>query len=132
MLTALREHHRSVSKTLSSDESILSIAGSVVVEENVSSESEHSSQDSGVYKNIIINLGNLITPEHTSATTSGPDHLTSTSTLPSQHRLLRQQTQSHSASYLSDGGAGTSTSANNGSNGRTANSELVGILKKSK
>lgn len=129
MFAALREHHRSVSKTLSSDESILSVAGSVVVEENVSSESEHSSQDSGVYKNIIINLGNLKTPEHTSAHTSGPDPLTSTSTLPSQHRLLRQQ--SHSQSYLSDGGAGTSASAN-GSNGRTAHSELVGILKKSK
>lgn len=51
--------HRGISKAFSSDDSILSVANSVVVEENVSSGGEESSQGSGVYKNIIINLGNL-------------------------------------------------------------------------
>lgn len=51
--------HRNISKAFSSDDSILSVANSVVVEENVSSGGDESSQDSGVYKNIIINLGNL-------------------------------------------------------------------------
>ena len=45
---------------MSSDES-MSVTGSVVVEENISSGGEDSSQTSGVYKNIIINLSNLAT-----------------------------------------------------------------------
>lgn len=39
------------------------MTGSVVVEENASTGGDDSSQDSGVYKNIIINLSNLSTSD---------------------------------------------------------------------
>ena len=124
-----QRYHQKVSKTLSSDESILSTAGSVIVEENVSSESEHSSQDSGVYKNIIINLGNLVTPEHQSAPempTNYHHRHSSGDELDRLHGPHQLHRLGHSQSYLPDGAA----SSNNGAS-RLGN-ELVGILKKSK
>jgi hypothetical protein len=51
--------HKTINKTMSSEESLLSGAGSLVIEESASSGSE-SSPGSGIYKNIIINLGGII------------------------------------------------------------------------
>jgi hypothetical protein len=51
--------HKPVNKTMSSDESLLSGAGSLVIEESASSGGESSPGSGVVYKNIIINLGGL-------------------------------------------------------------------------
>ncbi len=51
--------HKTINKTMSSEESLLSGAGSLVIEESASSGGE-SSPGSGIYKNIIINLGGII------------------------------------------------------------------------
>ena len=101
---------------MSSDESILSVTGSVVIEENASSGGEDSSQDSGVYKNIIINLSNL----------AGSDP-NATGYYQQQSANMETYGQGHS-SFTSP------MAPNNGSNssGSRNDQELVGILKKTK
>lgn len=61
--TSPKSGEKTVSKTMSSEESLLSGTGSLVIEESASSGGE-SSPGSGIFKNIIINLGGLPPPDY--------------------------------------------------------------------
>ena len=155
-----------VCQTLSSSESVLSAAGSMVVEENASEASEPSSTDSGVYKNIIINLGSLTSPLNTpsgrgstistaytrpapvpsgyfynSNAGSAAQQLASMSASGSLPHFSGSHVPSASSSHSVYGGPMASASGrymaiNNNlpgpSSNQNNNSELVGILKKTR